>query len=121
MAFDFMNDPKLAAALSAETRAKMQATQDDRISRGLTSKNGLTYATEARRDAADAEFDARTIGASEMQTGYQIPASHYDSRTHQVSFQIGADFTEKLEAYKADGFEYCLAGDSHFLVRKVMR
>ena len=61
MAFDFMNDPKLAAALSDKTRAKMQSTQEDRISRGLTSKNGLTYATEARRDAADTAFDARPL------------------------------------------------------------
>lgn len=59
MAFDFNNDPKLAAVLSAKTRAKMQSTQDDRIARGLTSKNGLTYATEARRDAANAEFKNR--------------------------------------------------------------
>ena len=60
MTFDFMNDPKLAAVLGDKTRATMQATQEDRIARGLTSKNGLTYATEARRDAADAAFDARS-------------------------------------------------------------
>ena len=60
MAFDFMNDPKLKAVLSDDLRAKMQVTQEDRIARGLTSNNGLTYATEARRDAADAAFAARS-------------------------------------------------------------
>lgn len=60
MAFDFFNDPKLKAVLSDTVRQKMQTIQEDRIERGLTSKNGLTYATEARRDAADREFDNRT-------------------------------------------------------------
>lgn len=52
---------------------------------------------------------------------YQIPQEHYDNGTHKVPFSIGADFVAKLEAYKADGFEYCLASDAFFLVRKVMQ
>lgn len=54
-------------------------------------------------------------------TTYAIPSAHYDNGTHKVPFQIGADFIAKIEAYKADGFFYCLVGNQHFLVRKVMQ
>lgn len=51
---------------------------------------------------------------------YTVPAAHYDNQEHKVHFEIGADFSEKLAAHIADGFEYCLAGSDFFLVRKRM-
>ena len=50
-----------------------------------------------------------------------IDPAHYNGQTHRVPFTKGADFVAKWDAYRADGFEVCLAGEDHFLARKVMR
>ena len=57
MAFDFINDEKLNNTLPLALRQRMQKVQEARISAGLTAKDGITYATEERRDAVNARIE----------------------------------------------------------------
>lgn len=45
---------------------------------------------------------------------YQIPANIYDGLMHRVPFKVGADFTAKWDALRADGFTVGVRGDAIF-------
>ena len=47
-----------------------------------------------------------------------IDPKHYNGGTHRVTFTPGSDFIAKWDAYRADGFEVCLARPDFFLARK---
>lgn len=50
---------------------------------------------------------------------YQIPPALYDGLMHRVPFTIGADFSAKYDALRADGFTFSIR-DNEILACKIM-
>jgi len=54
-----------------------------------------------------------------MHIAYQIPRSLYDGLMHRVPYTVGADFSAKYDALRADGFTVAI-GNGEILACKVM-
>ena len=50
---------------------------------------------------------------------YQIPRALYDGLMHRVPYEVGADFSAKYDALRADGFTVAL-GHTEILACKIM-
>jgi hypothetical protein len=55
-----------------------------------------------------------------MPAEYKIPTGHYDGLVHVIPFEIGADFSAKYDAYRADGFSVSIHGEGCIHAFKAM-
>lgn len=85
-----------------------------------TSESFKSYVKHGEVETVGANWYHKGLRAAIEQRPLSIDPSHFDNEMHKVKFTVGADFTKKWDAYRADGFTVALGGEDFFLACKLL-